>query len=50
MLYNIGDTYVQYKDVILDSNHTDTVTMRKLRVLLHQDPPHYTAEQVIQQH
>ena len=38
---------LQYKDVILESNHTDAITQRKLRMLLHQDPPHYTAEQVL---
>jgi len=38
---------LQYKDLILESNMTDSVTQRKLRGLLHQDPPHYTAEQVL---
>eukprot|EP00092_Neocalanus_flemingeri_P080994 GFUD01101091.1.p1 GENE.GFUD01101091.1~~GFUD01101091.1.p1 ORF type:complete len:856 (+),score=262.22 GFUD01101091.1:72-2639(+) len=38
---------LQYKDVILDSGHTDTDTQRKLRKLLHQDPTYYTAEQVL---
>jgi len=40
---------LQYKDVILESNHTDSVTRDKLRRLLHYDPPCYTAEQVLAQ-
>ena len=37
---------LQYKEVLLASGHTDTVTRRKLRQLLEQEPAHYTADQV----
>ena len=38
---------LQYKDVILESNHTDTITKRKLRQLLEQEPSYYHCDQVL---
>ena len=38
---------LQYKDLILESNHTDSVTVRKLRGLLRTEPSHYSCDQVL---
>ena len=38
---------LQYKDLILESNHTDSVTVRKLRGLLCTEPSYYSGEQVL---
>ena len=38
---------LQYKDVILESNHTDSVTKRRLRQLLEQEPGYYNSDKVL---
>lgn len=40
---------LQYKDQILESNHSDTVTRNKLRTFLSTEPVCYTPEQVLTQ-
>ena len=46
MYINLMIDYFKYKDVIMESGHTDHFTQNKLKKLLHQEPVYYTAEQV----
>ena len=42
-----SDWLFQYKDVILESNHSDAVTARKLRQLLESEECFYSSDQVL---